>query len=352
MPAVERERTLLPLLSLHVERAAEASERYRRYVAAWPAAPRAARTIAELPYLPVSAFKTNPPLSLVPGSEVRRTLTSSATTGQVPSRIVLDSSTARRMTKGVTGIISDFIGPARRPYLVVDLSQSNADSEELGARGAAIRGLQPFANKTVHCLRHGAAGPELDLDRLERFVEEHRDEPVLVYGFTYLLWFHLVQPLEAAKRMLRMPNVHILHSGGWKRLIESAVSKAEFNCRLARVVGCEVERIIDFYGLVENVGIVYPDCLAGAKHAPVFGEVIVRDFLTLNPVRAGESGLVQVSSVLPTSFPGHLLLTEDVGRVVTYDGCRCGRAGIAFQFEGRAPKAEIRGCGNVVARRD
>ena len=46
-------------------------------------------------------------------------------------------------------------------------------------------------------------------------------------------------------------------------------------------------------------------------------------------------------SVLPTSFPGHLLLTEDIAEIVAYDGCRCGRRGTSFRFVGRVPKAEI-----------
>jgi acyl-protein synthetase LuxE len=73
--------------------------------------------------------------------------------------------------------------------------------------------------------------------------------------------------------------------------------------------------------------------------------------LTLKPVNAGEVGLVQVCSVLPSSFPGHLLLTEDTAQVIASDGCRCGRSGLAFRFAGRVAKAEARGCGNVEARR-
>jgi hypothetical protein len=30
-----------------------------------------------------------------------------------------------------------------------------------------------------------------------------------------------------------------------------------------------------------------------------------------------------------------------------YDGCACGRRGIAFRFVKRVPKAEVRGCGNL-----
>jgi len=56
---------------------------------------------------------------------------------------------------------------------------------------------------------------------------------------------------------------------------------------------------------------------------------------------------VQVSSVLPTSFPGFLVLTEDMAEIMGYDGCSCGRRGIYFRFVRRVPKAEVRGCGNL-----
>ena len=228
------------------------------------------------------------------------------------------------------------------------MPSSTAAGPELGARGAAIRGLQPFASEVTYCLKPDESGNlTLDLDQLRRFAQARRSEQVLVYGFTYILWKYLVKPLLEADISLKMPGVHILHSGGWKLLQAEAVDKKSFNEGLARVFGCSPDRVIDFYGMVENVGVIYPDCAEGNKHVPAFADVIVRDPLTLRPVRQGEQGIVQVCSVLPTSFPGHLLLTEDIAEVVAYDGCRCGRRGTSFRFVGRVPKAEIRGCGNI-----
>jgi phenylacetate-coenzyme A ligase PaaK-like adenylate-forming protein len=150
---------------------------------------------------------------------------------------------------------------------------------------------------------------------------------------------------------LGMPEVHILHSGGWKLLQEEAVDKESFNEGVARVFGCSAERVIDFYGMVENVGVIYPDCPEGNKHVPAFADVLVRNPLSLDPVHEREQGIVQVCSVLPTSFPGNLLLTEDVAEIVAYDGCRCGRRGTCFRFVGRVAKAELRGCGNFERKR-
>jgi acyl-protein synthetase LuxE len=348
----ERQASLLEILKQELEYACQRHAGYKNYIQHWPTDFRSASRVADLPFLPVGILKANPPFAFVEGDEIKRTLTSSATTSQVPSRVVLDAPTARRMTKGTVTIVRDFIGPARRPYLVVDTPKLNGGGGDLGARGAAIQGLQPFASETTHCLNVNAHGDlVLDRDRLIAFAQGRQDTELLVYGFTFILWNHLVKPLAAEGICLDLPKARILHSGGWKRLQAQAVEKAVFNEQLARVFGCSTDRIIDFYGLVETVGVIYPDCPAGNKHGPVFGDVIVRNPLTLAPVAPGEHGIVQVCSILPTSFPGYLLLTEDLARVIAYDGCPCGRRGISFRFAGRIPKAELRGCGNLETKR-
>jgi hypothetical protein len=344
----ERDCALLALLKKELAYACDRNPRFRNYVEHWPVDFRVAESLADLPYLPVSVFKANPPLALVDIQEVKRTLTSSATTGQVPSRVVVDAATARRMTKGVINIIRDFIGPARRPYLVIDIPENLMAQAELGARGAAIQGLGSFATEIVCCLRRNQEGDSsLDLERLLNCASKWKQANVLCYGFTYVIWTQLVQPLQSNGITLGIPNVHVLHSGGWKRLEQQAVTRDVFMRGVASVFGCSQDRVIDYYGMVENVGVVYPDCERGSKHVPAFAEVIVRSPLSLAPVKAGKQGLLQVCSVLPTSFPGFLVLTEDMAEIIDYDGCPCGRRGTCFRFAGRVPKAEVRGCGNV-----
>lgn len=343
----QRHGAVLALLKKELAYACDLNPQFRNYVEHWPIDFRVADRIADLPYLPVGVFKANPPLALVGAGDVKRTLTSSATTGQVPSRVVLDAATARRMTKGVTTIVRNFIGPARRPYLVVDSPENLTAQADLGARSAAIQALRSFATEVVCCLRPDHGDSNLDREGLLACAEKWKRADVLVYGFTYVIWTQLVQPLQRQGITLDLPNIHVLHSGGWKRLEQHAVTRDAFIQGVASVFGCSADRILDYYGMVENVGVVYPDCDQGRKHVPSFAEIIVRNPLTLAPAQAGEQGLIQVCSVLPTSFPGFLLLTEDMAEVIDYDGCRCGRRGISFRFAGRAPKAEVRGCGNL-----
>jgi acyl-CoA synthetase (AMP-forming)/AMP-acid ligase II len=361
LPPEERQSTLLEVLRKEFDNACERHPGYKNYVQQWPKDYRTAGKVADLPFLPVAMLKANPPLSLVSADEIKRIVTSSATTSQMPGRAVLDSKTARRTTKGIVAIVRDFIGAARRPYLVVDTAPLMRETT-VGARGAAIQGLQPFASETTYCLNLNAQG-ELVLDRnkLKEFAENfasnrknnkgEQDAEVLVYGFTFVLWNHLVRPLLEESICLNLRKAWILHSGGWKRLQDQAVEKSRFNDGLAQVFGCSVDHVIDFYGMAEAVGVIYPDCCAGNKHAPAFSDVIVRNPLTLEPVAAGEEGIVQVCNVLPTSFPGNLLLTDDMARVIANDGCPCGRRGISFRFTRRIPDREPRGCGNIQSKR-
>jgi hypothetical protein len=332
--------------------AATVNPRYANYVRHWPIPLRDAQRVADLPFLPVTAFKTTPPLATVPEAEWVQVLQSSGTTGQIRSQIVIDKPTALRMTKAAATIIADFIGPSRRPMLVIDDPNATRSGGFLNARGAAIRGLLPFGRDVTYAGRQAADGSiELDEQAVAGFLARHGTEgPVLVYGFTYILWSAL-ERIAREGRSFGLQQAYVLHSGGWKTLVARAIDKVVFNATIGAVIGCGPERIVDFYGMVENVGVVYPDCPNGNKHAPAFGEVIIRDPLSLEPCDGGATGIVQVCSTLPTSFPGHVLLTEDLAEVMHTDGCPCGRPGVAFRFKGRAPKAELRGCGDVAARR-
>jgi hypothetical protein len=139
----------------------------------------------------------------------------------------------------------------------------------------------------------------------------------------------------------------LVHSGGWKKLEEMAVSNAEFRRRFADQTG--LKRIYNFYGMAEQVGSVYLEGEDGYLYPPNFGDVIVRDPLTFREQPVGQAGVIQVLSVLPLSYPGHSILTEDLGVVRGVDDSTCGRAGKYFSVLGRVPKAELRGCSDVHA---
>lgn len=361
------------LLSVLRQQMMEGAERclpFRRFLDAQRIRLEAATTLSQLPFIPVSAFKRLQPLCFLDDRQIYRVLESSATSGQLPSRIAIDRDTARLMTKGVTAILADFIGSQRRPYLIVDRPPRPGQGGAANARSAAIQGLMAFSTETCYALRPAAPDEEshadpdglvLDVDALAEFCRRYGDSNVVVYGFTYVAYLHFGGGLAASRTALAelqqriggplLPSSHLLHSGGWKKLQQISVDKATFNANVSAVLGTDAHRVIDYYGMVEQLGVVYPDCSEGNKHAPRFAEVILRNPLDWSPCKAGQTGLIQVLSALSPSFPGQALMTEDMGIVVHEDGCSCGRRGMAFRFTGRVPKAEVRGCSDVQRRK-
>jgi hypothetical protein len=101
--------------------------------------------------------------------------------------------------------------------------------------------------------------------------------------------------------------------------------------------------------MAEQTGSIYMECEAGYFHAADESEILIRDPRTLAEREPGTPGLIETLSTIPRSYPGHVLLTEDLGVVHGIDGCRCARRGTYFTFAGRLANAELRGCSDTHA---
>jgi hypothetical protein len=168
-----------------------------------------------------------------------------------------------------------------------------------------------------------------------------------MFGFTFMVWEYFIEALRRANIRLNFTDAVLIHSGGWKKLQNKAVSAETFKAGLAEWAG--VRRVHDFYGMVEQTGSIFVECEHGHLHASAFSDVVVRRPLDWKPCAPGEEGVVQVLSQLPRSYPGHSLLTEDRGILHGEDDCACGRKGRHFSILGRVPMAEMRGCSDTHA---
>jgi long-chain acyl-CoA synthetase len=352
-PQAEKEKILTAIIREQLE-ANEKNENIKKLYSSWNFRASDFSRLEDVPFIPVSMFKDFD-LITCEQEDVARVLNSSATTTGKPSRIYLDRDTSRRQSQALATTLKSYLGVKRRPMLIIDSSEVNSREDTLTARGAAVRGICTFGRDICYALKKGSRSStdlELDLDRILEFQEKHRDEEILVYGFTYIIWSRFVQELRSRGITLSMPNMKLLHSGGWKKLGLQSVGKREFDEATAEVFGTEPESIIDFYGMVEQVGVVFIDCPCGNKHVPDFAEVIIRDVNTLEEVKPGGTGMIEVMSALGTSYPSQAILTEDMGQLVGVDNCGCGRKGKYFRFRSRVQKAEIRGCGDTFAERE
>ena len=68
---------------------------------------------------------------------------------------------------------------------------------------------------------------------------------------------------------------------------------------------------------------------------------------SFNEIKDGRKGIIQLLSLLPTSYPGHNILTEDMGEIVSSKSCVCSNKGKRFKVYGRNKDSEIRGCSDT-----
>jgi phenylacetate-coenzyme A ligase PaaK-like adenylate-forming protein len=319
------------LSALHVAQC----EPYRRIVeGAFPSS--AAAQMTDVPYLPVRIFKTHL-LRSVPETAVYKTLTSSGTTGSMPSRITLDQETAQVQARLLINLLGDFVGKQRRPMLIVDAPPAGGRS--VSARYAATLGVMNLGRDHLFCLDESLA---LKKEALLEWLRA-RTQPIIVFGFTFMLWKHLYEAVGEAG--VDLEDATVLHTGGWKKLLDQSVDNDTFKAGLRKRL--HVGRVHNFYGMAEQVGTVFIECEEGVLHASDGSDVIIRDERTWREVERGGTGLVQCLSALPTSYPGHSLLTEDIGTLLGDDDCPCGRRGRYFKIVGRVPSAELRGCSDT-----
>jgi phenylacetate-coenzyme A ligase PaaK-like adenylate-forming protein len=316
---------------------------YKRLLDVLGIAPDLINDIEDIPFIPVRLFKEYDLLS-IERSQIVKTMTSSGTTGQSVSKIFLDKETSAYQTKVLTKLVSNFIGKKRLPMLVIDSSSVIKDRNLFSARGAGILGFSMFGHDIAYALDEQM---QLNIPLVQSYIEKHKDEQILLYGFTSIIWEHFYNALKMTNTNLALNNAVMIHGGGWKKLSDKAVDNDTFKRSIFDVSG--VSRIYNYYGMVEQTGSIFMECEEGFLHASNFSDVVIRDHRDFSSLPFGQEGLVQLLSLLPLSYPGHSILSEDVGVILGEDNCACGRKGKYFKINGRIKNAEIRGCSDTYA---
>jgi hypothetical protein len=310
---------------------------YARYLAA-TGMTLMAESLADLPWLPVGVFKSHD-LRSIPDAEVFRVLASSGTTGQQFSRIAIDREAAALQTRALSAVIGALAGPRRLPMLIIDAAATAGRGAAFNARTAGVLGMMTFGRGHAFALTDDM---QPALSAITAFLDKHGGEPFLMFGFTFVVWAQFLHAL--AGRGLDFGQGLLIHSGGWKKLHDQAVDNAAFKSALRD--GLNLRRVHNFYGMVEQIGSIFLEDENGFLHCPAFAEVIIRDPATWEPAEAGQTGVIQVLSILPRSYPGHSILTEDLGAWYPEE-TGSGWRGRRLRVQGRIPRAELRGCGDV-----
>lgn len=299
--------------------------------------------IGELPFIPVRVFKEID-LCSVDKDKIFKVMTSSGTSNQKSSKIYLDKENAILQQKVLLRLLGDFVGTKRLPMLVIDSPSVIKNRRMFSARGATIMGLDFAARKMIFALNDDMT---LNCQVVEDFLRQYGDEKFLIFGFTFMVWKHLFDEIEENNYNFDLSKGFLLTGGGWKKLESDSVSRDFFKKRGESL--CGLAHYVDHYSMAEQSGCIYAECEYGHLHASVYSDVIPRRPKDFSECEIGEEGILQVVSVLPHSYPGNSLLTEDVGKVLGVDDCPCGRKGKYIQIIGRIKNAEIRGCSDTYA---
>jgi len=334
LPQAEKEGLLLPLLqSLTLEHKV-ACPAYRKIVdLAFPHS-ESGQTLADLPFLPLSLFRHRA-LRSIPNENVQMTLLSSGTTAPEKSHVDLDDVTLQLAARAMVSTIHEIIGKQNLPMLVLDAPLADQAEEGLGARTSIIRSLMTFGHEHVFALHAGGA---LNEDAIEHFLAAHKGQPFLLFGFTDKLWETVLPAFK--RKAYDLSGGILLHTGGWRQLTREYIDNETFSTYFTQATN--LSRVVNFYGMVEMIGTLFVENTDGLLYVPAFADVIIRDPVNFKPVEDGSPGLIQVLSLIPRSYPGHSLLTEDVGMIQAIDTGVNGWKGKALRFLGRVPKTTLR----------
>lgn len=283
---------------------------------------------ADLPFISVRLFKH---LNLSNDTGLI-TFESSGTQG-AKSRFGVSKEDSIRQSYTLARVCQQFLGPKFDFGIFLQTNPAESRSDLLSANIAAIKGFQKHCKKSIVV----TDAQEFFSQLIKMAETEYR---ILIFGFTAPIY---TAALSIDELPINNCNLTVLHGGGWKKV--EGVSDFDFNNLIRSKVGYGA-RVLNYYGTIEQVGSVFFKCTHGWFHGGE-GSMILARGPSGEPLSDLEPGLLQLISDVPHSYPGHSILTDDIARVSLVHDCDCGTVGPRFEFLGRLPKAETRGCSDA-----
>ena len=223
--------------------------------------------------------------------------------------------------------------------LIIDKKSTITDKSIFNARATAIFGFSLFGKNYCYLINENN---EIDYKSLNNFIEKFGKEKFLIFGFTSFIYEYLIKKIQT--KSLDLSNAVLFHGGGWKKLENQKITNTSFKSKLNS--NLNIKNIHNYYGMVEQTGSIFTECKSGYFHTTIFSDIFIRD-KNFEIQKFNKRGLIQLISLIPTSYPGHNILTEDIGEIIGEDNCECGIGGKYFLVHGRAKEAEIRGCSDA-----
>ena len=245
---------------------------FKKYLDKSKFKPNKYTNLFSLPFLPVRLFKEFDFIS-VDKRHIFKTLQSSGTTSNSTSKIYIDKINALNQIKVLQKITNNIIGKARLPMLVVDSQNKNLNRNNFNASAAAVNGFSMFANEVVYLLDQNG---KIDYKKLNKFLNKNSKSKFLIFGFTNNIFLNLINNLDVRKlNKNNLSQAIIIHGGGWKKIEKQKIDRKTFNLELKKKLN--IMQVINYYGLVEQIGSIFFECKCGYFIASNFSEIIIRD---------------------------------------------------------------------------
>ena len=295
--------------------------------------------IESIPFIPAKLFK-DIDLKSVPDKDVFKILNSSGTSSGKPSKIYLDKENAKKQTLVLNEIVSQILGKKRIPMLIIDEKKDILNSKKFDAKTTAILGFSLFGNNYHYLIKDQI----IDYKNLNNFMEKYSNTNFFIFGFTSYIYEYLLKNLDNKKIKKDFSKGILIHGGGWKKMEEIKMPNKIFKKKLKEKL--KLEKIFNYYGLIEQTGSIFFECKeCSCLTTSKYSDVLIRD-KNFKILKNNKKGYIQLLSLLPKSYPGHSILTEDMGEIVEND-CNLCSGKKKFLVHGRAEKSEIRGCSDV-----
>jgi hypothetical protein len=295
------------------------NEVYRELVNLLKRKPAGIEHFRQIPFLPVSFFKSH---KIVSGEDrrVEKVFTSSSTTDNIPSaHHILDLALYK---ESFTRSFELFYGkPEQYRFLALLPGYLERQGSSL------VHMLNHFIRATVH---NGSGFYLHDMDKLYNEIESHSFEgTTILFGASYAL-------LDFASTYSpRLVNGLVMETGGMKGRKKELI-REELHDKLCEAF--KVEMIHSEYGMTELLTQAYSGG-HGIFRSPPWMKVLVRDINDpLDYLPAGQTGginIIDLANLNSCSF----LSTQDLGKLHD-DG--------SFEILGRFDDSDMRGCNLLV----
>ncbi len=287
---------------------------YRQYIGELGIDPMQVGSLREIPFMPISLFKTH---EVYCGDKAPEAVfTSSATTGMTSSRHPMRS--LALYERAFTEAFRTFYGDPGRLSLYALLPNY------LRRKGSS---LVYMADRLIKACGSGG----FYLDDHERLLKDMAADPKpkILLGVSYALWD------LAEEYAPKLKDTIVMETGGMKGYREE-ISKEAFHKILCDAFG--VEEIHSEYGMAELTSQAYSHG-HNRFYCPRWMQVVTRDindpFALLEKEERGGLNIIDLANRWSCAF----IQTEDAG-IVHRDG--------SFEIEGRIAHSDIRGCNLLV----